>query len=1116
MLKFNLTQEGKTAIAALQNNDKLAITHIRLLNNIGGNSPVDLPVRSGAVVIDGTCNGPYVVVDVNDASDKNYLSDNVALLSGESEVATLYQDTNTSGYEVVLSGGLQGRNTYPSIKYRTQNWASKKIPDSVDIFFDSGDQYTVNLSFGEKGGDKEDPSSQPVTAQLTLGDNFPKTITFSNGDIWETNETVSTAGIKTNDFSYGASSGDGDLSIRPLYSKISIQKESNKQLKLRLSCQFDGAEKCKFNTTSINLPYASRFREGVVRFTDTSNPWISDGQKYNTVYSAKDVDDKISQVTESLGNLDQYAKKAEPNEFTAANNTFTKNITVNGEINGDAIATKGLANEKDTLVVSLGFANDKYLSKTEASSTYLTQTNAADTYLSKDDAGKTYLTQALAADTYLTKTDANTAAANYAKLNADNNFAANTTNTFNGDVTVKGTFVVGDSQNAATFAVTNNGISGTEIQNDKVGNVHSAMLPTEGAVKKALNEVESALTTKDNDLQSQIDGINAGQNLADIVETTDVLKAYDVSHLKAKGDSLPGKPSTPLTIGDKVQVLGGGNVQSSVYELIKGTKPEGETNSIQSTNNTNYYWHYIGVYGTNAYTKAEIDTKVVEINNAISTKADTSYVDTELGDKVDKTQITTTISGDTATNENIPSASAVKTYVDGKVDGINTALENYVTVDTEQEITGAKTFANGNITIANPNTDHKDKHYVTIGAAGDNTTSDYTSSILHYDLTHNDFANDIFKRSKPNTDDPISDNVFYTRSLSRYGTNSYTFGSRIEQHIGTHYKYTASDMYMTTGDPDNASPLPAAQIGTPGNTGSTDPSLKENYVERIRLRKNTSIATSTEGGFLQENHSVTDIDLFADNINNVFNNKASFRVCTTSGADTKTDTPVLEISGSGIHYHTPEGNSISTAEYQLRTAGSLDFTTSMSELVGSDSYVPTTRAVADFVNNKITGITDSAAFVKTSAHGTNQTIDSAITVTEGITVGSNETPATLTVSGSITGSGVATQVINTDIPDQVTTARAVANFVTNAIAENRNDISNKNQVGAMGLFLYTGGDFKEMGAEVDGTSLQAVGMQLPMDGVVSWSQGAAMGGRWKLLNNTIAGEPCLVLAIRVV
>lgn len=577
--------------------------------------------------------------------------------------------------------------------------------------------------------------------------------------------------------------------------QLSIVKEAGKNLKIRLAAQFDGAEHCKFNTTSVNLPYATSFRDGVVRFANVTTNYGETGwnitdkeeNKSGTVYSADVVDKKINQVTSSLGNLDQYAKKAEANEFTAANNTFANNITVNGEIGGTAVTDAGTGGDKH--IVNVGYADG----------------------------------------TYLKKTDAENAAVNYAKLNADNEFAANTTNTFNGDVTVKGTFVVGSSQNEAAFAVTNNGIIGTEIQRDKVDNVQSVMLPTEGAVKKALNEVEYALTQKDTDLQSQIDGINAGQNLADIVETTDVLKAYDVSHLKAKGDSLPGKPSTPLTIGDKVQVLGGGNVQSSVYELIKGTKPEGETNSIQSTNNTNYYWHYIGVYGTNAYTKAEIDTKVVEINNAISTKADTSYVDTELGDKVDKTQITTTISGDTATNENIPSASAVKTYVDDEL---------------------AK-------------------------------------------------------------------------------------------------KANSADVYSKT-----------------------------------------------------------------------------------------------------------------------------------------DADVKFAQLAAD---NTFTGTTNTFQ---------------AITAT--------------TVSAqTFTGDGVAQQ-ISSNGGQRLPTEDAVVSFVTGCLAANQNATSNKEKVGAMGLFLYTGGDYKEMGAEVDGTSLQAVGMQLPMDGVVSWSQGAAMGGRWKLLNNTIAGEPCIVLAIRVV
>lgn len=878
--------------------------------------------------------------------------------------------------------------------------------------------------------------------------------------------------------------------------QLLIVKEANKNLKIRLAAQFAGAENCKFNTTSVNLPYATPFREGVVRFNNGDEI-----NKSGTVYSAADVDAKIDAVTESLGNLKDYAKINAENTF-AENNTFTKNVIVNGEISGNAVATTATANEKDTLVVSVGFANNKYLSKTEAGSTYLTQENATNTYLTKTDATDKYLTKTDATTTYLKKTDAETAAENYAKLDGGNTFTG-----------AKNTF-----QEVSATKFSGDGIVDAITANATQTN---QSIPTDYAVKTYVDGKTGTLTQnitdlqeKDNNLQSQIDGINAGQNLADIVNNTTELEGYDVSNLKAKGDSLPGKPSTTLKIGDKVQVLGGADAQSSVYELIKGTKPEAESNSIQSTNNAAYYWHYIGVYGTNAYTKAEIDTKVGEINTNISTKADISYVDTELADKVDKTQITTTISDATATDEKIPSGSAVKTYVDGKVGDINTTLGNYVTLGTEQAITGAKTFANGNITIANPNDAHKAKHYVTVGVAGDNTTSDYTSSIIHNDSTHNDYATDQFVRARPNTDpNKSSDNVSYTRSLSRYGTNSYTFGTKLEQHIGKHYNYTASDMYMTTGDPNLVSPLPAAQIGTPGNKESTDGSLKENYVERIRLRKNTSTATDTAGGFLPNGQSVTDIDLFADNINNVFSKEVSFKVCTTADGGAKTDKSVLRIYQSGIWYRTQAGNTVGETEYQLRTAGSLDFTTSMSTLVESDSYVPTTKAVADFVNNKIT--TGGTAFVKISAPNTNQTIDSAITVTEGITVGSNEKPATLTVSGAITGSGVATQVINTDIPDQVTTARAVANFVTNAITANQDATSNKEKVGAMGLFLYTGNDSQEMGATVSGTLLQAVGMQLPMDGVVSWSQGATMAGQWKLLNNTIAGEPCLVLAIRV-
>lgn len=1085
MLKFNLTQEGKGLIDALQGDAKLAITKVLLRGSgFDNNTSKEITSFKGAVCNDGTGNGAYVVIDINDNSNSNYSCNVIELFSDQTKIATQCANEQ-SGYEVTLYCGERGRSTYPSVTYRTQTWTSGKTPTNV--------QLSASMGYPDKqcgismfGGGVEGGSAQ---FDFENG-NFPKTITLANGDVWVTNETVSAAGV-TEQADYYASSENGATSIRPLFSKVLIQKESNKQLKLRVSCQFDGAEKCKFNTTSINLPYATKFREGVIRLADPSEVYGKDGQRYNTVYSAKDVDAKISQVTGSLGNLKDYAKINAENTF-AENNTFTKSITVNGEIGGNAVATKGLANEKDALVVSLGFANDKYLSKQEAGTTYLTQTVAADTYLSKTEASSTYLTQTDATATYLKKADAETAAANYAKLNADNEFNAGTTNTFNGNVTVKGTFVVGPSQEVTTFMVTGDSISGNAIQNDTVVDSASNKLPTEGAVKRALDDAKSALTAKDNDLQSQIDGINAGQNLADIVNNTTELEGYNVSHLKAKGDYQRGTSGATWAIGDKVQVLGGGDVQSSVYELVKGDFVGGETKDIQSTNNTAYYWRYIGVYGINAYTKAEIDKKVGEINSAISTKADTSHVNTELAKKVDKTQIATTISDATASDEKIPSEGAVKTYVDGKVDGINTTLENYVTVDTTQEITGAKTFANGNITIANK--DNKTSHYVTIGSANTND-SGYKSGITHNDITHSDFAEESFTRAGS------GDNVSYTSSLLRHGTDRYTFGSKLEQHIGTHYKYTASDMYMTTGDPNEVSPLPAAQIGTPGNTGSADISLTENYVERIRLRKNTSVAGDADIEFLPAGQSVTDIDLFADNINNVFNNEVSFRVCTTADGGAKTDTPVLSIHSSGVYYHTQAGNTVGETEYQLRTAGSLDFETSITN-DANDSHLPTSLAVKNYVattvDAKITELQGGMSYLK-------------LTSSENQTVNSN-----VAFNGIVSGSAVATRGLASEEGTKLPTEGAVVSFVNDKLVENRSDISDKTKVGAMGLFLYTGGDFKEMGTEVAGTSLQSVGMQLPMDGVVSWSQGTtAMAGTWKLLNNTIAGEPCLVLAIRV-
>ena len=92
--------------------------------------------------------------------------------------------------------------------------------------------------------------------------------------------------------------------------------------------------------------------------------------------------------------------------------------------------------------------------------------------------------------------------------------------------------------------------------------------------------------TAKNNLQSQIDGINAGQNLADIVADLTALNDLDTSKLQAN---------------DKVQVLVDSNHDnaSTVYNWSGSA------------------WQYIGKYGQDGYTKSEADTLLALKQNVI-------------------------------------------------------------------------------------------------------------------------------------------------------------------------------------------------------------------------------------------------------------------------------------------------------------------------------------------------------------------------------------------------------------------------------------------------------------------------------------------------------------------
>ena len=114
-------------------------------------------------------------------------------------------------------------------------------------------------------------------------------------------------------------------------------------------------------------------------------------------------------------------------------------------------------------------------------------------------------------------------------------------------------------------------------------------------------EIDDEVTNRqsaDSNLQSQIDGLNAGQNLADIVANLTALNNLD---------------TTKLQSGDKVEVLSDSDHDnvSTVYNW-SGT-----------------IWQYIGAYGMDAYTKAQMDSALALKQNVISSsnKISSDYVD---------------------------------------------------------------------------------------------------------------------------------------------------------------------------------------------------------------------------------------------------------------------------------------------------------------------------------------------------------------------------------------------------------------------------------------------------------------------------------------------------------
>ena len=399
---------------------------------------------------------------------------------------------------------------------------------------------------------------------------------------------------------------------------VNIIKPADKPINMRLTCQFDGAYKCIFANTVIGVPYATNFRQGVIRLAKLENEL----HENTTVYSAADTKTVIetyihgtdqyvpwdvnSSTEESIPGsahfdnisiVDDYSSTSNQQlvtlSITGAASSGVSHLSVDGYIVGTAVASS------PTIVSGAITDTEKVLNGTYIAALYSNSVDVATT----ETAAAQKLVTSHAVRSYVES-----------KISDLNSVFVHLT----GAESIAG---------AKTFAdgVVSTSYTGTGVQSSTTNwnaSANYSKLPTVQVVDSALTSLSSDITTAyqtaDSGLQSQIDAINAGQNLADIVDTKSDLATLDAQYIDEN---------------DKVQVLHddtlpdgtqGTTTVSTVYSLTEGSSPYPDPRDIAAYNKAGYYWEYIGEYGSDSYTKSESDTLFVAKASLDQTIASTS------------------------------------------------------------------------------------------------------------------------------------------------------------------------------------------------------------------------------------------------------------------------------------------------------------------------------------------------------------------------------------------------------------------------------------------------------------------------------------------------------------
>ena len=287
-----------------------------------------------------------------------------------------------------------------------------------------------------------------------------------------------------------------DLVLIALSEPYSLSK-TNKPLYIELYCLFKGASKCSFNNIMISIPYATTYRDGLVRFSQDNEQ-----HKDFTVYSSAEIDDRLEYLESLLTEGLVSWKKIGTSYITGtiqldhielmdsvSNPTITSLIQIDGKdnntprinINGHLVGE--VVSSIPTITQGSVLGSNKVVNETYISLLYSNVIGSSDKHkLVSSNAVQNYVSSCL-----------NTIDSKYVHITGNENINGN--KTFNGVVYsehFKGGYDIGST--SYSFGTAGSLTYETSIVNNTADNAH---IPTSLAVKNYVTTAISEIPAVD-------------------------------------------------------------------------------------------------------------------------------------------------------------------------------------------------------------------------------------------------------------------------------------------------------------------------------------------------------------------------------------------------------------------------------------------------------------------------------------------------------------------------------------------------------------------------------------------------------------------------------------------